>query len=103
MDEAQMANELSAILGDEHVLSGPSAQRAYDCDAYTVDRSKPSCVALPASTEEVAKVVRWCNVNQIPFTARGAGTGLSGGALAALGGVIVSTKRMTKILEIDLE
>ncbi|MFI5385728.1 MAG: FAD-binding oxidoreductase [Fimbriimonadales bacterium] len=103
MDEARMVRELGALLGAEHVLSGPSAQRAYDCDAYTVDRSKPTCVVLPASTEEVAEIVRWCNANQIPFTARGAGTGLSGGALAALGGVVISTKRMTKILEIDVE
>lgn len=97
-----MVRELGALLGAEHVLSGASVQRAYDCDAYTVDRSAPTCVALPASTEEVAEVVRWCNRNEVPFTARGAGTGLSGGALAALGGVIISTKRMTKILEIDV-
>jgi len=98
-----MVRGLSDLLGPSHVLSGPAAQRAYDCDAYTVDRSKPVCVVLPASTEEVARVVRWCNSNSIPFTARGAGTGLSGGAMAALGGVVISTKRLTKILEIDIE
>jgi glycolate oxidase len=103
MDEAKMVRELASLLGAEHVLSGPSAQRAYDCDAYTVDRSKPTCVVLPANTEEVAKVVLWCNEHQVPFTARGAGTGLSGGVLPALGGVVVSTKRMTKILEVDIE
>jgi glycolate oxidase len=98
-----MVRELEALLGSAFVLSGPSAQRAYDCDAYTVDRSKPTCVVLPASTEEVAAVVRWCVAHDAPFTARGAGTGLSGGALPALGGVVVSTKRMTQILEIDVE
>lgn len=94
---------MQEILGEDAVLSGNSAQRAYDCDAYTVDRSKPTCVVLPRTTEEVAKVVQWCNVNTIPFTPRGAGTGLSGGVLPALGGVVISTKRMTRILEIDAE
>ncbi|HWA84170.1 MAG TPA: FAD-linked oxidase C-terminal domain-containing protein [Fimbriimonadaceae bacterium] len=103
MDEVQIVRAMEAIVGGEHVLAGPSARRAYDCDAYTVDRSKPTCVVMPASTEEIAAIVKWCVTNETPFTARGAGTGLSGGALAALGGVIVSTKRMTKILEIDVE
>ncbi len=102
MTEAQMVRELRAILGEDAVLDGPSTQRAYDCDAYTVDRSKPACVCLPKTTREVAAIVRWCNENRIPFTARGAGTGLSGGALPALGGVVIATKRMRAILEIDL-
>jgi len=100
---AELALQLENLLGPGSVLSGAAAERAYDCDAYTVDRSKPTAVVLPESTEDVAKVVRWCNANNVPFTARGAGTGLSGGVLAALGGVIISTKKMTKILEIDVE
>ncbi len=103
MDEALLQREMSRLVGRDHVLAGPGVQRAYDCDAYTVERSKPTCVVLPADTAEVAKVVRWCVANQIPFTARGAGTGLSGGVLPALGGVVVSTKRMTSIVEIDIE
>jgi len=98
-----LVSGLRKLLGPERVLSGPAAERAYDCDAYTVDRSKPSAIVLPESTMEVAAIVKWCNQEQVPFTARGAGTGLSGGALAALGGVIISTKRLTKILEIDVE
>lgn len=98
-----LADALSTILSPDRVLSGPSVERAYDCDAYTVDRSAPQVVVLPETTEEVQKIVQWCLANQVPFTPRGAGTGLSGGALAAKGGVIVSTKRLTKILEIDLE
>ena len=93
---------LSAILRADQILSGAAASRAYDCDAYTVDRSKPSAIVLPESTLEVAKVVRWCAANNVPFTSRGAGTGLSGGAMPALGGVVISTKRMNHILEIDL-
>lgn len=100
---ASLAAELAQLLGAEKVLSGPAAERAYDCDAYTVDRGKPGAVVLPESTEDVAKVVKWCNRAQVPFTARGAGTGLSGGVLPVHGGVVIATKRMTSILEIDPE
>ena len=103
MTDEAMARDLGQLLDPERVLGGAAAQRAYDCDAYTVDRSKPTAIVLPESTDEVAKVIRWCNENRIPFTGRGAGTGLSGGALPALGGVVISTKKLTKILEIDLE
>ena len=94
---------LVSVLGAEKVLAGPSISRAYDCDAYTVDRYKPEVVVLPESTLEVQKVVQWCVQNEVPYTPRGAGTGLSGGALPALGGVVISTKKLTKILEIDIE
>lgn len=87
----------------DQCLTGPAAMRGYDCDAYTVDRYKPALVLLPETTEEVAKIVQWCDKNATPFTARGAGTGLSGGALPALGGVVISTKRLNQILEIDVE
>ena len=102
MDEAQMFAELGAILGADNVLSGSAVRRAYDCDAYTVERSAPRCVVMPGSTLEVQSVVRWCLLNEIPFTPRGAGTGLSGGAMPAKGGVVVSSKHMTRILEIDI-
>ncbi len=98
-----MARSLADLVGPEKVLAGDAVGRAYDCDAYTVDKSPPGCVALPESTEDVRRIVLWCCENRVPFTPRGAGTGLSGGALPALGGVLVSTKRMTRILEIDLE
>jgi glycolate oxidase len=95
--------ELEAILGPSGLLIGDAASRAYDCDAYTVERAFPAVVVLPESTEKVAEVVRWCQRHQIPFTARGAGTGLSGGVLPALGGVVISTKKLTKILEVRPE
>ena len=102
MTDQQLVSELVNLIGEEAVLAGPAASRAYDCDAYTVDRSKPTAVVLPKLTEDVAKVVKWCVANDVPFTARGAGTGLSGGVLPALGGVVISTKRMTAILEVDI-
>ncbi len=99
----QIAKEMESLLGASKVLSGAGALRAYDCDAYTVDRNKPAVIVLPESTAEVQKIVRWCVTHQVPYTARGAGTGLSGGALPAMGGVVISTKRLNKILEIDVE
>ena len=98
-----MVEELSRLLSPERVLSGEAVSRAYDCDAYTVDRSKPTCVVMPVDTDEVAAVVRWCVAHSVPYTPRGAGTGLSGGAMPALGGVVISTKKLNKILEIDVE
>lgn len=102
MNSAELESALKSLLRPEQVLAGASVARAYDCDAYTVDRSAPTAVALPESTEEVQRIVRWCVEHNVPYTPRGAGTGLSGGALAAKGGVLISTKKLTKILEIDL-
>ncbi|MCX6343108.1 MAG: FAD-binding protein, partial [Fimbriimonadales bacterium] len=96
-------SQLHHLLKPDQILTGAAAMRGYDCDAYTVDRSAPAVVVLPESTQEVAEVVTWCHHNKVPFTARGAGTGLSGGALPALGGVVISTKRLTKILAVDAE
>lgn len=102
MTDAALAESLAKLIGKEQVLAGPAAQRAYDCDAYSVDKSMPSAIVFPRSTEDVQAIVGWCVANEVPYTPRGAGTGLSGGALPALGGVVVSTKRLTRILEIDL-
>jgi glycolate oxidase len=102
LDDAGLERELRRILSPDRVLTGQAARRAYDCDAYTVEKFPPTAVVLPESTEEVARTVRWCHQNGVPFTARGAGTGLSGGTMPALGGVVISTKRMREILEIDL-
>jgi glycolate oxidase len=94
---------MNALIGPDSVLSGEAVARVYSSDAYTVERSNPVCVVLPSSTDEVAKVIRWCAENEVPFTPRGAGTGLSGGAMPALGGVVISTKRMTRILGFSLD
>jgi glycolate oxidase len=93
---------LRRICGEDGVLAGRNETIVYDCDAYTLEKEFPQVVVLPRSTEAVAAVVRLCAQERVPFVARGAGTGLSGGALAARGGVIVALTRMRRILEIDL-
>ena len=94
--------ELRAALGQEHVISEPEQLRVYECDGLTGHRAVPELVVLPGSTEEVQTVVRACYRERVPFVARGAGTGLSGGATPIAGGVVVSLARMNRIVEIDL-
>ncbi|MCB0825532.1 MAG: FAD-binding protein [Armatimonadetes bacterium] len=101
MEESQMVAELGRLIDPDRVLTGSAVKRAYEHDAYTVEKFPPTAVVLPETTEEVAQIVKWCGGNQVPFTPRGAGTGLSGGAMPALGGVVISTKRMTSILEMS--
>ena len=74
----------------------------YECDGLTGHRAVPELVVLPGSTEDVQVVLRACHRERVPFVARGAGTGLSGGATPVAGGVVVSLARMNRILEIDL-
>jgi glycolate oxidase len=98
-----LKEELQRLLSEEQVVAGPSYFRAYDCDAYTVRKRFPDVVVFPKSTEEVQRVVRWCVAQGIPYTPRGAGTGLSGGATPAVGGVLLVFTRMRRILEVDAE
>jgi glycolate oxidase len=100
---ASLAGELRGALGSEHVLTEPEQLRVYECDGLTGHRAIPELVVLPSSTEEVQAIVRACNREGVPFVARGAGTGLSGGATPFAGGVVISLARMNRILEVDLE
>jgi glycolate oxidase len=100
--DAGFVDELRAALGPEHVVTEPEQLRVYECDGLTGHRAVPELVALPGSTEEVQAVVRGCHGRRVPFVARGAGTGLSGGATPFAGGVVVSLARMNRILEVDL-
>ncbi|HEX4747055.1 MAG TPA: FAD-binding protein, partial [Gaiellaceae bacterium] len=99
---ASLVAELREALGEGHVITEPEQLRTYECDGLTGHRAVPELVVLPGSTEEVQFVVRACHRERVPFVARGAGTGLSGGATPVAGGVVVSLARMNRILEIDL-
>jgi len=99
---SSLVAELRAALGGPHVVTEPEQLRVYECDGLTGHRAVPELVVLPSSTEEVQTVVRACHRERVPFVARGAGTGLSGGATPVAGGVVVSLARMNRILEIDL-
>ena len=97
-----LVEELRRAVGSEHLITEPEQLRTYECDGLTGHRAVPELVVLPGSTAEVQAVVRACHRERIPFVARGAGTGLSGGATPVAGGVVISLAHMNRILEIDL-
>jgi len=75
--------------------------RTYDCDGLTNFRQVPAAVVLPESASAVQRIVALCHQHRVPFVARGSGTGLSGGALPAEGGIVISLARLNRILEVD--
>ena len=88
-------------MGRAHVITDPDRLVVYESDGLTAYRVPPRAVVLPTTTEEVAAIVAAVHGEGIPVVPRGAGTGLSGGALASGDGVIVGTARMNRIVEID--
>jgi glycolate oxidase len=92
---------LRAIVGEANVLTEPGELRTYDCDGLTNFRVLPVAVAIPTRSEQVQPIVALCYRDGIPFVARGAGTGLSGGALPAEGGIVISLARLNRILALD--
>ena len=97
-----LAERLGHRLAPDQIITDLTRLRTYECDAITGYRVVPSLVALPESTDEVAAVVAACANAGVPFVARGAGTGLSGGALPVADGVVISLARMRRILDVDL-
>jgi glycolate oxidase len=100
--DARIFDELRAIVGARGLITSTEELHTYECDALTNFRALPRAVLLPDSTEQVQAIVRVCHRERIPFVARGAGTGLSGGALPVKNGVVISLTRMNRILEVDL-
>src|SRR5438067_2827855 len=94
---------LDRFAATTQTIREPEQLRTYECDGLTGHRVVPALVALPGSVEEVQAVVRLCDEERIPFVARGAGTGLSGGALPVAEGIVISLARLTRILDVDLE
>src|SRR3954466_1708544 len=95
--------EIGGLVSEGGVISEPAQLRTYECDGLTGFRVVPALVVLPASADEVAAVVRVCAREGIPFVARGAGTGLSGGALPIADGIVIGLARMRAILSVDVE
>ena len=99
--EKHILQELAAIVAPMPVLSAPEEMLVYECDGHTLDKAPPTAVVFPSTTEQVVALVKLANQYGLPFVARGAGTGLSGGALALDGGIVIEMCRMNKILEVD--
>ncbi|MCU0534874.1 MAG: glycolate oxidase subunit GlcD [Hydrococcus sp. Prado102] len=98
-----IVKEFEAILGKDGVVRRKDELLTYECDGLTAYRKRPAIVVLPRTTEQVAAIVKICDRDGILWVARGAGTGLSGGALPVEDCVLIVTARMNQILEIDLE
>src|SRR5215475_13362860 len=94
--------ELTSLLGADNVLSQTEDLLLYEFDG-SVEKARPEVVVFPRTTEDVSRIVNLANKYQVPVVGRGAGTGLSGGALARGGGVMIVFARMNRILELDLE
>ncbi|HEX8284728.1 MAG TPA: FAD-linked oxidase C-terminal domain-containing protein [Pyrinomonadaceae bacterium] len=98
-----LVKNLRALLTPGQVISDPEELLVYECDGLTHYRHRPRAVVFPNSTEEVSEVLRLLAREGVPLVPRGAGTGLSGGALAVGGGVCVELSRMRRVLKVDVE
>src|SRR2546421_7961219 len=97
-----LIEELHAICGDDHVVTHADQLRTYESDGLLQYRALPRAVVLPDTAEQVQRVVRLCHERGVPWVARGAGSGLSGGALPVEEGVLIVLARMRRILEVDM-
>jgi len=93
--------KLAAILPRESVLTAPEDTKPYECDGLTLFRETPAAVVLPETEAQIVAILKACHAAGVPVVARGAGTGLSGGAMPHRDGVVLSTAKLKKIVSID--
>src|ERR1700737_2446530 len=98
-----IVDRFRAIVGERNCIVESSQLRTYESDGLTSFHAMPGIVVLPSSTEEVVEIVKIAAEAGLPIVPRGAGTGLSGGAMPVPGCVVVGMSRMRSILEVDLE
>jgi glycolate oxidase len=98
----ELAASFAEVVGSRYVMRRREELLVYECDGLTCYREKPALVVLPRTTAEVATIVKICYDRGVPWVARGAGTGLSGGALPVKDAVLIVTARMNGILKVDL-
>jgi glycolate dehydrogenase FAD-linked subunit len=101
--ENSILDQLRQAIGAENVLAEPEQTIAYECDSFAFHRHTPDAVLLLSNRDEAARVIQIACRHGVPFVPRGAGTGLSGGALPRHGGLVLTLSRMKKIREIDFE
>jgi glycolate oxidase len=96
-------HQLENIVGKAAIISTQEERSVYECDGLASYRELPGLVVLPQTTEQVVEIITLCDRQNIPFVARGSGTGLSGGAMPTEDCLLIVTARMNRILEVDLE
>jgi FAD/FMN-containing dehydrogenase len=94
---------LKNIVGPDAATADETQLLVFECDALPLFKHRPDIVVFPTTTEQVSEVVKLANHYKIPFLPRGSGTGLSGGAMAAEGGILIELQRMNRILSIDTD
>src|SRR3989442_7414579 len=99
----ELRRELETIVGPGAVVSDRDELLVYESDGLTLFRALADFVVFPTSAEHVAAIVKLATREGLPFVARGAGTGLSGGCLPAEGGLVISLMRMNRVLEVDYD
>ncbi len=99
----QIVRQLAALIGADQVIGDEDGRRAFETDGLTAYRRMPLAVVLPRTTEDVARVLRFCRDGGIKVVARGAGTSLCGGALPAEDAIVVGVSRMNKVIDIDYD
>jgi glycolate oxidase len=97
----RVADALRARVPAHCVLSDPEDTRPYECDGLAAYRQLPMIVTLPTSEDEVLSILKVCRELEVPIVPRGAGTGLSGGALPIVEGVVLSTARLNRVVRMD--
>ncbi|HLQ78905.1 MAG TPA: FAD-linked oxidase C-terminal domain-containing protein [Terriglobia bacterium] len=100
---AEILEKLRRVVGKDAVVADETELLVYECDALAIFKNKPDVVVFPTTTEQVSGVVKVACEYGMPFLPRGSGTGLSGGAMAAEGGMIIEMQKMNRILSIDQE
>jgi glycolate oxidase len=103
VDRSALVTAFHSILSADAVLHDPEQLKPYECDGLTAYRQTPLVVVLPETIEQVQRILRLCAEKQVPVVARGAGTGLSGGALPLADGVLLVLAKFNRIISIDTE
>jgi glycolate oxidase len=96
-----LIDRLRAIVGAPNLLTERPDLLVYECDGFTIEKNQPDVVVFPTTTDQIVRIVKVCNEENVPFLARGAGTSLAGGCVPVGGGVMIALARMKKILEVD--
>ena len=97
-----LVDALRAIVGAKYVITHPDQLRTYESDGLLHHKGTPTAVVLPDSVDQVQRVLRACWEAKVPWVARGAGSGLSGGALPVQDGILIACGRMRRVIEVDL-
>ena len=98
---AELAEQFRAFIDPDFVITDDETMKPYECDGMSMYCEMPMPVVLPETAEQVQRVMRLCNEHEVPVVARGAGTGLSAGAMPHKEGVVLSLAKFNRILDID--